>query len=71
MLLTEGGNYAYDDFEMRRYVLSTRAHNTIRIDGQDQNRRINYRREDFDVRQPSDGRLCISADVDVLEGVYD
>jgi len=25
LLLTEGGNYAYDASEMRRYVLSTRA----------------------------------------------
>ena len=26
-LLTEGGNYAYDESEMRNYVLSTRSHN--------------------------------------------
>lgn len=71
LLLTEGGNYAYDSSEMRRYVLSTRAHNTIRVDGQDQNRRINYQRETFDVRQPSDGHLSISTAVDVIEGVYD
>ncbi len=44
LLLTEGGNYAYDASEMRRYVLSTRAHNTIRVDGQDQNRRLGYDR---------------------------
>jgi hypothetical protein len=43
LLLTEGGNYAYDMSEMRRYVLSTRAHNTIRVDGLDQNRRLNFR----------------------------
>jgi hypothetical protein len=43
LLLTEGGNYAYDSSEMRRYVLSTRAHNTIRVDGQDQNRRLHHR----------------------------
>jgi len=35
-MLTEGGIYDYDTSEMRRYVLSTRAHNTIRIDGHDQ-----------------------------------
>lgn len=39
LLLTEGGNYAYDDSEMRRYVLSTRSHNTVRVDGLDQNRK--------------------------------
>ena len=43
LLLTEGGNYAYDDSEMRRYVLSTRAHNTIRVDGLDQNRKEPFR----------------------------
>lgn len=36
LLLTEGGNYAYDDSAMRRYVLSTRSHNTVRVDGQEQ-----------------------------------
>ena len=70
-LLTEGGNYAYDDSEMRRYVLSTRAHNTIRVDGQDQNRRIAYNREAFDVQLPSDGLLRIAPEADVALGVYD
>ena len=37
-------NYAYDTSEMRKYVLSTRAHNTIRIDGKDQNTRRSWRR---------------------------
>jgi len=70
LLLTEGGNYAYDDSAMRRYVLSTRAHNTLRIDGQDQNRRAAYRREAFDVSLPSDGRLEVHEDFDVARGVY-
>jgi len=71
LLLSEGGNYAYDDSEMRRYVLSTRAHNTIRIDGQDQNRRLHYSRDTFDVRQPSDGSLRVGAEFDVAEGIYE
>jgi hypothetical protein len=71
LLLTEGGNYAYDASEMRRYVLSTRAHNTIRVDGQDQNRRLSYNRADFDVTAPSDGRLRSAPGYDVAEGVYD
>ncbi len=70
LLLTEGGDYAYDDSEMRRYVLSTRAHNTIRVDGQDQNRRRTYSRDTFDVTQPSDGKLRITPHVDVAEGCY-
>lgn len=70
LLLGEAGNYAYDDSEMRRYVLSTRAHNTVRVDGQDQNRRAGYTREQFDVRQPSDGKLTIGDELDIAEGVY-
>ncbi len=71
LLLTEGGNYAYDASEMRRYVLSTRAHNTIRVDGQDQNRRLSYNRAAFDVTIPSDGRLLIGPERDVAEGTYE
>ena len=71
LLLTEGGNYAYDASEMRRYVLSTRAHNTIRVDGEDQNRRLSYNRTNFDVTIPSDGTLRSGPACDVAEGVYD
>jgi len=38
-LLLDAGNYMYDRSRWRRYVLSTRGHNTIRVDGQDQSRR--------------------------------
>lgn len=38
MLLTEGGIYAYDSSEWRKYVLSARAHNLTRVDGLDQHR---------------------------------
>lgn len=70
LLLGEAGNYAYDDSEMRRYVLSTRAHNTVRVDGQDQNRRASYDRQAFDVRQPSDGSLTVTPERETAEGVY-
>ncbi|MBI5834734.1 MAG: alginate lyase family protein [Armatimonadetes bacterium] len=36
-LLGEAGIYAYDTSAWRRYVLSTRAHSTVRVDGRDQN----------------------------------
>ena len=42
-MLCEGGIYDYDTSEMRKYVLSTRAHNTIRIDGRDQNARKTWK----------------------------
>lgn len=38
-LLVEGGVYTYDASDWRRYVLSSRAHNLIMIDGKDQARR--------------------------------
>jgi hypothetical protein len=38
-LLTEGGVYAYDSSQWRRYVLSARAHNVVMVDGREQNRR--------------------------------
>ncbi|MBE6613407.1 MAG: hypothetical protein E7632_13060, partial [Ruminococcaceae bacterium] len=38
-LIPEAGTFDYDASDMRKYVLSTRGHNTIRIDGMDQGRR--------------------------------
>jgi len=45
-VLTEGNNYAYDTSEMRKYVISTRAHNTALVDGMEQNRRKDYQWSD-------------------------
>jgi len=42
-LVNEGGWYDYDTSENRRYILSTRSHNTVRFDGRDQNTRAVYR----------------------------
>ncbi|MBI2298511.1 MAG: heparinase II/III-family protein [Armatimonadetes bacterium] len=36
--VSDAGYYDYDASAWRRYVLSTRGHNTLRIDGQDQHR---------------------------------
>lgn len=71
LLLTEGGNYAYDSSEMRRYVLSTRSHNTIRVDGQDQNRRLHFRHEDVDLTAPAGARWRVGEEYDVAEADYD
>ena len=38
-LLVEGGSYTYDASEWRSYVLSSRAHNVVLVDGLEQNRR--------------------------------
>lgn len=71
LLLTEGGNYAYDDSEMRRYVLSTRAHNTIRVDGHDQNRRRHFRHSAVDLTVPAPLRWQTTAQYDTAEALYD
>jgi hypothetical protein len=71
LLLTEGGNYAYDGSEMRRYVLSTRAHNTIRIDGQDQNRRLDYDRQAFDVTERAGAAWRTTDTYDLADATYD
>lgn len=50
-LLTEGSVYSYDSSQWRKYVLSTRAHNTIRIDGKDQRCRMD--RSQFKAEEPN------------------
>ena len=42
-MVVEPGNYAYDGSEMRKYVLSTRAHNTILVDGLEQRTRRGWK----------------------------
>ncbi len=80
LLLTEGGNYAYDTSQMRRYVLSTRAHNTIRVDGLDQNRKRDFRnmflrwsRDEIiqALNTPNEAIWQISTEKDIAEAVYD
>lgn len=70
LLLTEGGNYAYDTSKMRDYVLSTRAHNTIQVDHMGQNRRKYYSWEEEDIRKKADMDYGFSETVDYAEAVY-
>ena len=69
-ILTEGNSYAYDTSEMRQYVLSTRAHNTVRVDGKDQNRKKNYF-WDGRINVKSDLNFTLSDKIDILSAVYD
>lgn len=71
VLVTEGGNYAYDDSEMRKYVLSTRAHNTVMVDGMNQNRRRDYKWEEHDIRKKADLTWNIGEGFDYAESTYD
>ncbi len=70
LLLTEGGNYAYDDSEMRKYVLSGRAHNIIRVSGRDQNRRQSYAWKEEDIFRRADMDWHIGKTCDYAESVY-
>jgi hypothetical protein len=49
--LTDAGNYPYDDSQWRKYVLSTRAHNTVMVDGREQNQR-GKPRDEYVAREP-------------------
>lgn len=70
--ITEGGVYMYDASRWRRYVLSTRAHNTVRVDGQDQNRRIVHDSYVLPYPfKPLPNPWISQADFDYVAGVYD
>jgi hypothetical protein len=71
-LLTEGGVYMYDASRWRRYVLSTRAHNTVRVDGLDQHSR--GVRASYVLPhpfQPLPNPWVATPDWDFVQGVYE
>ena len=68
-ILTECGIYAYDASPMRKYCLSTRGHNTIRVDGMDQNRRKSFFRAG-EMEAKHDLRWRFAQDVDFLCASY-
>lgn len=70
LLITEGGNYAYDDSEMRKYVLSSRSHNTVRVDGMGQNRRKDYTWKDEDIKKKSDMAWKAGEEFDYAKSTY-
>ena len=68
-VLTEGGTYSYDRSDWRRYVLSTRAHNTVMVDGLEQHRRP--LRETWVTDAPTDAHWFSDDAFDYARGVYD
>lgn len=71
LLVPEGGIYAYDESEMRKYILSTRSHNTVRVDGCDQDRRRTYKWHDEDIQRPAGIASNIpDDDIEMAEGEY-
>jgi hypothetical protein len=68
--IEESGRYCYDDSEVSHYVSSTRAHNTVRVDGQDQNRRKNYTWQAGDIKQLSGMTYRHEESFDFAQGEY-
>jgi hypothetical protein len=69
-MLDDSGNFAYDNSDMRKYILSTRAHNTGLVDGMGQNRRKHYFWKEDDIRKRSDLRVEERDGVTVASGSY-
>ena len=71
-LVNEGGWYDYDTSENRRYILSTRSHNTVRFDGRDQATGSVYRwHPKTDCRKKADFLFATNAAVDWAESTFD
>jgi len=69
LLLTEAGTYQYNDSIERRYALSSRGHNTVLVDGMDQNHVHNT--ENVRMNEDSGMKWRIGDDYDSAEGEYD
>ncbi len=69
-LLVEGGSYAYDASRWRAYVLSSRAHNVILVDGKGQKRRGRPRIE-YVARAAMKADFHSDAFYDHITGIYD
>lgn len=69
-MLCDTGNFAYDSSDMRKFVLSARSHNTVLVDGLEQNRRGRYVWHDEDIRKLSDLTAELGEERDVLDGIY-
>lgn len=69
-LLPEAGTFDYDRSLMRAYVLSTRGHNTARIDGMDQNARAKYHWEPDDIHKKADAFFSSDERRDVGEASF-
>jgi hypothetical protein len=70
--IPDGGTHMYDKSRWRRYVLSTRGHNTARVDGQDQDRRED--RDSWVIKppfQPLPNPFVSNDSFDYVAGTYD
>ena len=69
-MVIEGGCYAYDTSEMRKYVLSTRAHNTIMVDGLEQCTRRGWKWLPEDIYKKADFHFTTTPEIDVARDAY-
>ncbi len=69
-MVVEGGCYAYDTSEMRKYVLSTRAHNTIMVDGLEQCTRRGWKWLPEDIYKKADFLFRTTPELDVARDAY-
>ena len=69
-MLLDAGNYAYEESDMRNFVIETRSHNCALVDDMGQNRLGRYSWRD----EPLDGlagmKWSFSPSVDTVEGEY-
>ena len=70
-VLRDSGNYAYDNSPMRRFVLSTYAHNCGLVDDLGQNRRHSRGWSNDMINQRSDMKWGFTGAIDAVEGIYD
>lgn len=70
VMLQDAGCYEYDTSEMRKYVLSTRGHNTIRIDGKDQNTRKTWRWHPSMLNEKADFEFTAGKDRETAKAAF-
>lgn len=69
-MLCEGGLFDYDGSEMRRYVLMTRSHNTVLVDGKNQCTRRTHVWRDEMLRQKADLTFETTPEKDVATATF-
>ena len=69
-MVVEPGNYAYDNSPMRKYVISTRAHNTIMVDGREQCTRRVWKWNPEDIKKKAEYDCRLSPDADAARDSY-
>ena len=69
-MIRDGGNYAYDSSEIRKYVLDSRAHNLAMIDHKSQNRREGYQWKQEELHKKADFTYSINGDIEWAKAKY-